>query len=47
MMVNNVAVDFFVDSAEVTVLSISYAKHICPQYTGKKMRATGVGGRQI
>ena len=48
MMVNNFAVDVLVDTgAEVTVLPTSYAKHICPQYTGKKMGATGVEGRRI
>jgi predicted aspartyl protease len=47
MMVDNFAVNFFfIDTgAEVTVLPISYAKHICPQYTGMKIRATGVGGK--
>jgi predicted aspartyl protease len=49
-MINNFAVDFLVDmGAEVTVLLISYAKHICPQYSTRAKRATGVGGdmRQI
>ena len=45
MMVNNFAVDFLVDTGpEVTILPISYARHVRPQYTGKKMRATGIGG---
>jgi predicted aspartyl protease len=46
MMVNNFAVDFLVDTGpEVTVLPISYAKHICPHYTGKKMGGNRSGGK--